>query len=83
MTMDVATAKAQLALAETREKFLEAKALHFEDPSNKKNKAAYRKLADEYVKVRDNWKVNYRVAPDGPGDGTVQPEPHRVKGGKK
>jgi len=82
MTMDVDTAKAQLALAETRVKYLEAKAAYFEDMSDEKAKAVYRKLADEYVAVRDNWKLNFRTAPNGPGDGTVAPEPLKAKGGK-
>lgn len=78
--VDVATAEAQYKAAVAREKFLKAKAKWLADKTSA-NKAAYQKAADEFQALRDDFKLNFRVAPDGPGDATVQPEP--VKAGTK
>lgn len=75
MDMSVEAAEAQLRLVQTREEFLQAKTAYLEDKTDEAAKAAYRDAADSYVEVRDEWKLNHRVAPDGPGDATVGPAP--------
>jgi len=80
--MDVKTAKAQLALAEADEAYLAAKTAYHAIPREertKKQRAAYHKAQQNFAKVRDNWRLNFRTAPSGPGDGTVSPKPHGVK----
>jgi hypothetical protein len=80
--MDVKTAKAQLALAEAEEKYLAQKAAYHAIPRDErtdKQKAAFHKAQQDFAKVRDNWRLNFRTAPSGPGDATVSPKSHGVK----
>jgi len=69
--MNVATAKAQLSLAETSEEYLEAKAAYQADPEKK---PAFLKAQSKLVAARDDWRNNHRTAPSGEGDGTAQPD---------
>jgi len=72
--MDVETAKAQLALAETEAAYLEAKSAFQADQTAAKKKA-FKKAQAALVAARDDWRENHRTPPDGPGDGTVAPAP--------
>ena len=72
--MDVETAKAQLETVEAAEKYRAAKIVYQKD-SSMKNKTAFVKARTAHVEATNNWRDNYRTAPDGPGDGTVAPEP--------
>ncbi len=70
--MNVDEAKAQLALAEAGARYRRAKAAYQDDP---KKKAAFVKARSALVAIRDDWRTNWRVSPNGPGDAVVTPEP--------
>ncbi len=78
--MDVETAQAQLDYAKTGEKYRAAKlayqvdAAELADPADSKKKPAFIKARAAHIAATDNWRNNYRVAPDGPGDGTASPD---------
>ena len=69
--MDVETAQAQLDYAKTGEKYRAAKLAYQKDS---KKKPAFVRARNAHVKATNNWRNNHRVAPDGPGDGTVNPD---------
>ncbi len=79
--MDVDTAQAQLDTVKAAEKYREAKAAFQADvadgadPKTSKKLPAFVKARTAHVKATDNWRNNYRTAPDGEGDGTVGPAP--------
>ena len=73
--MDVETAEAQLALAKAGQEYREAKAVYRADPDEK---PAFVEARDVLLAARNDWRENYRTAPDGPGDGTADPEPVSV-----
>ncbi len=79
--MNVETAQAQLGLAEASEAFLAAKlayqadAKKLDNPADSEKKPAFVEARDALVAARNDWRENYRTAPDGPGDGTANPEP--------
>ena len=70
--MNVETAKAQLAMAEASEKYRKAKAAYQADS---KKKPAFVKARSLLVDVRNEWRVNHRTAPNGPGDASASPAP--------
>ncbi len=82
--MDVETAEAQLEYARTAEEYRAAKlayqvdAAELADPADSEKKPAFVKARDALVAARDDWRNNYRTAPDGPGDGTANPDPLSV-----
>jgi hypothetical protein len=69
--LDVETAQAQLDYAKSGEKYRAAKLAYREDS---KKKAAFVKARTAHVKATNNWRENYRIAPDGEGDASVSPE---------
>ncbi len=79
--MDVETAEAQLEYARTAEAFRAAKLAYqvdvaeLADPADSEKKPAFVEARDALVAARNDWRNNYRTAPDGPGDGTANPEP--------
>ena len=70
--MDVETARAQLNYAESGAKYRAAKLAYQKDS---KKKPAFVKARTAHVKTTDDWRNNYRTAPDGEGDGTAGPDP--------
>ena len=83
--MDVETAQAQLDYATTGEKYRAAKTAfqadvaNGADPKKSKKLSAFVKARTAHVEATDNWRNNYRTAPDGPGDGTAAPETVTMK----
>ena len=73
--MNVDEAKAQLALAKASQNYRESKAAYREDESKR---AEFVEARDELVAVRDDWRNNWRTAPDEPGDATAAPDPASV-----
>ncbi len=70
--MKVETAKAQLALAQAEDKYRKAKIAYQKDA---KKKPAFVKTRTALVDARNEWRNNWRTAPDGPGDAAVSPAP--------
>ncbi len=83
--MDVETAEAQLEYAKTAEEYRAAKlayqvdAAKLADPAESEKKPAFVEARDALVAARDDWRINFRTAPDAPGDGTVSPDPVTMK----
>jgi len=78
--MDVDMAKAQLDLAEAEADLAETKAAFHNDPDDKKLRAAFVKSKGRVVEARDEWRNNWRTAPNGPGDATADPDPVTASG---
>ena len=70
--MDVEHAEAQLALAKAGDTYRKAKAAY---QSDAKKKPAFVKARGALMAARDEWRNNWRTAPDGPGDAAVSPAP--------
>ncbi len=70
--MKVETAEAQLALAKAEDQYRKAKIAYQKDA---KKKPAFVKARTALVKARNEWRNNWRTAPDGPGDAAVSPAP--------
>ena len=83
--MDVETAKAQLKTVEAAEKYRAAKAAFQADvadgadPQKSKKRPAFIKARAAHVEATNNWRNNYRTAPDGEGDSTASPDPLTVR----
>ena len=75
--MNVKEAEAQLVEAKAGAAHRAAKEAYREDPT-KGNKTKKRKTALTLEHARQDWRDNYRKAPDGPGDGTAAPDAHTV-----
>ncbi len=73
--MNVEEAEAQLEYARTAEEYRAAKLAYQVDLEKK---PAFVEARDALVAARNDWRNNYRTAPDGPGDGTADPEPVNV-----
>ena len=73
--MDVETAEAQLVLAKAGQEYRKAKAVYRADSDEK---PAFVEARDVLLAARNDWRNNYRTAPDGPGDGTADPDPVSV-----
>ena len=72
--MNVEEAEAQLAFAKAKAKFADAKEAYHADPTAE-NKPAFRKAQKALVAARNEWRINWRKSPDGPGDGVADPDP--------
>ena len=79
--MKVEKAEAQLVLAKADEAYLEAKLAYQKDaatlanPADSEKKPAFVEARDVLVAARNDWRENYRTAPNGDGDGTATPDP--------
>ena len=87
--MNVETAQAQLDYATAAEVYRAAKlayqadAKKLDNPADSEKKPAFVEARDVLVAVRNDWRENYRTAPDGPGDGTANPDTLTVPIGVK
>ena len=87
--MDVETAQAQLDYARTAEAYRAAKlayqvdAAELANPADSEKKPAFVEARDALLAARNDWRNNYRTAPDGPGDGTASPDTLTVPIGVK